>query len=392
MLVPNGGRTSIGGMPKSHHNLQLFGAGMLLTGGAGKNKGALAFSNDGGGAGFQLDYHKGKMLFSSLPPMKHLKTTKAQQIHMAITDRGYVGIGTTKPTVALDVRSNSGITVENSAGDRWNYRTSKDGSLEFSSNKGGFFKFDNAGGMHLSRKKSDYKLEVAGKGMVLTADSTGKAPLVFNADGGGKGFRMDYYKEKMLFGHGDGGRWHVVMKDNGHVGVGTPAPRSALHVKHDSGISIEHGSKAQRWTVATKTNANLAFNYLNKNWVSFTKAGSVGIGTDMPKKKLHVEGDVYVSGKMHVDNYYLKRMAAKAKGPKPKLERLASAEALIQLDEHVSAKVADDAYGMVYATSKKAAEPVDFAHLVTVMHRVVQEHQSEIRQLKKRISALEGKK
>jgi hypothetical protein len=392
MLVPTGGRASIGGAPKSHHNLQLFGAGMLITGGPGANKGTLAFSNDGGGSGFQMDYHTGKILFASLPPMKHLKNKKAQRVHMAITDRGFVGIGTTKPTAALSVKSNSGISVQNTAGAKWTYRTSKDGSLEFTSNRGGFFKVDNQGGMHLSRKQSKYKLEVAGTGMMLAGDSTGKAPLVFNADGGGRGFRMDYFKEKMMLGHGDGSKWHMVMQDNGHIGVGTPAPKSAVHVKHDTGITIEHGSKLQRWSVATKANANLAFSYMKHNHISFTKAGFVGIGTDKPKKQLHVEGDVYVSGKMHVDNYYLKKLAAKVKGAKkPKLERMESTEALIQLDEHVSAKVSDDAYGMVHSGTK-ATEPVDFANLMTVMHRVVQEHQSEIKQLKARLAVLEAKK
>merc|ERR1712072_442400 len=166
-----------------------------------------------------------------------------------------------------------------------------------------------------------------------------------------------------------------------------------MHVKHDTGITIEHGSKLQRWALATKANGNMAFSYMNKNKVSFTKAGFVGIGTEKPKKQLHVEGDVYVSGKMHVDNYYLKKLAAKVKkgAKKPKLERMESTEALIQLDEHVSAKVSDDAYGMVHS-GIKATQPVDFANLMTVMHRVVQEHQSEIKQLKARLAVLEAKK
>jgi hypothetical protein len=385
-LVPGGGRVAVGGAPKSQHALSVFGNGVLLAGGKG-SKGVMAFSNDGGGSGFEMGYSAGKMRFSSLSPTKHLKLSKAQTTHMAITDDGKVGIGTETPTSALSIKSNDGITVENKAGAKWTYRTSKDGHLEFVSNKGGFFKVDNAGGMHLSKKTSKYKLEVAGTGMMLSGDSEGKAPLVFNADGGGKGFRMDYYKEKMMLGHGDGKKWHMTMTDAGLVGVGTPSPTSGVHVKHDSGIAIEHGSKSQKWTVFTHANANLDFGYMGSTKVSYTKAGYVGIGTTAPKKMLHVEGDVYIAGKMHLDNWYTKKLQAKA--AKPKLEMLDSAEALIQLDEHVSARMGDGSVGLVHKS--KEAQPVDLSSLVTYMHRVVQEQQAQIRELKARVSHLETK-
>lgn len=396
VLVPDGGRAAIGGKPEGQHNLQLFGTGMMITGGKGANKGTLSFANDGGGTGFQMDYDNGAMQFATLPPMKHLKTTKASQVHLSILDNGRVGVGTTTPSSALSIRSDTGITVENTAGAKWTYRTTADGDLEFESNKGGFFKVDNQGGMHLSRnKKSPYKLEVDGTGMMLTGGEKGKAPLVFNADGGGEGFQMDYYKEKMMFGHGSGKKWHMIVSDAGLVGVGTPTPESAMHVKHDSGIAIEHGTKLEKWTIATSAEASLGFSYRGKPHVSFAKGGFVGIGTDKPTKTLHVEGDVFVSGKLHVDNNYLKKMAKKIASPStptPTLERLSSAEALIQLDEHVSAKMDDQSYGIVHQQkSEKASESVDYASLMTVMHRVMQEHQQEIKTLRERVAALEAK-
>lgn len=397
MLVPDGGRTAIGGKAQGQHNLQVTGPGMLLTGGKAKNAGVIAFANDGGGTGFQMDYDNGMMQFASLPPMKHLKTSVASKLHMAILDNGRVGVGTTEPASAFAVKSDTGVTIENKQGASWTYRTDENGHLEFTSNKGGFFKVDNLGGMHLTKKQSKYKLEVDGSGMKLTGDGSdgGKAPLVFNADGGGKGFQMDYYKEKMMLGQGDGNKWHMTIMDNGLVGVGTPVPESAVHVKHNSGVSIEHGAKAEKWTVATKDNGNLHFDYMGAQKISFTKAGYVGIGTDKPTKALHVEGDVYVSGKMKVDNNYLKKMAANLASPTtpaPALERLETAEALIQLDEHVSAKMEDDSYGMVHRTdSERATEPVDYASLMAIMHRVVQEQRAEIKQLKERVTALETK-
>jgi len=226
--------------------------------------------------------------------------------------------------------------------------------------------------------------------MMLSGDSTGKAPLVFNADGGGKGFRMDYYKEKMMLGHGNGKKWHMAMTDDGLLGVGTPSPTNVLHVKHNSGIAIEHGTKAHKWTVATAENAHLDFAYNGKPLVSYTKTGFVGIGTDKPKKMLHVEGDVFVAGKMHLDNWYTKKMAAQT-GKKPKLERLSSAEALIQLDAHVSAKMEDDSVGLVHADPKLESSPVDLASLVTALHRVAQDQKTQIEELKARVAKLENK-
>merc|ERR1712093_334387 len=130
------------------------------------------------------------------------------------------------------------------------------------------------------------------------------------------GFRMNYYKEKMRFGQGEGSdKVHMVLTDAGLLGIGIDTPQHAMHVKHDSGIAIEHGSKVEKWNIATTKEATLGFNYQGKTQVSFNKAGFVGIGTDKPTKALHVEGDVYVSGKMHCDNNYLKKKAAKLTVP-----------------------------------------------------------------------------
>merc|ERR1712086_557835 len=181
------------------------------------------------------------------------------------------------------------------------------------------------------------------------------------------------------------------------MGVGTPSPEHALHVKHDTGIAIEHSSSgAMKWTVSTSAKGSLGFAYKAAPKITVTKDGFVGIGTEAPTKTLHVEGDVFVSGKMHVDNNYLKKKAAQLAAPAPAAEvalnRLESTEALIQLDEHVSAKMDDDSYGMVHLPeSTKAAEAVDYASLMAVMHRVVQEHQSEIKALRERVASLEAK-
>jgi len=401
VLVPDGGRAAIGGKPKGHHNLQLFGNGMMVTGGTNPGSGVLAFANDGGGAGIQMDYHAGAMKIGSLPATKHLKINAAAKTHMTILDNGRLGVGTSDPVSAFTVKSNTGLTVQNNAGLKWTSTVTKDGHLEYTNGKGGYFKFAADGGMHLTEKPSKYKLEVDGKGMMLKGGAKGKAPLIFGNNGGGKGFQMKYYKQKMSFGQGEGSnKVHMTLADTGLLGVGISDPQHAVHVKHDSGIAIEHGSKAEKWNIATSGKATLGFRYQGKTQVSMNNKGYLGIGTDNPTRALHVEGDVYISGKIHSDNNYLKKKAsaltvprAAAPAEEVELSRLDSVEALIQLDEHVSAKMDEpDTYAMVHnPDSKKALEPVDYASMMAIMHRVVQSQQETIKKLEGRVVALEGK-
>jgi len=168
-----------------------------------------------------------------------------------------------------------------------------------------------------------------------------------------------------------------------------------MHVKHNNGIGIEHGDKAEKWNLVTGADGTLSFSHLDKGKkMSITKEGKVGIGTDKPVHHLHVVGDAYVTGKMHVDNNYLQRKAAALSVPSaaaPALERLTSEEALIQLDEHVSAKMEDESYGMVHRPGhKKENEPVDYASMMAVMHKVVQEQQATIAKLEQRVAVLES--
>jgi hypothetical protein len=382
LLAHAGGRVGIGGEAKSHHNLYLSGTGAMISGGSVQNRGVLAFSNDGGGAGFQMDYFKGKMMLGSLPPTAHLKKSTDQQTYMTFTDSGFVGIGTDSPSASLSIKSKSGIKVENKAGASWTYNVADDGSLEFLSNKGGFFSVDNDGGMHLNKKKTvDYKFEVSGKGLRLQGDSTGQAPLLFAPDAGGKGFRMDYQNEKMFLGHESGKRWHMVLADSGMVGVGTTTPVTGLHVKHDKGIAIEHGGKqVHRWEVATQPKAELSFSFMGKSKVVMTSTGNVGIGTEKPSKTLHVEGDVFVAGKLQVDNWFSKKSKKKAER-----NLLTESEALIQLDEHVAGRAGEDHYGIVDSEHN----PADYIKMMAVMHKVLQSHQEEIKNLKAKVQELE---
>jgi len=393
VFMPGGGRVAVGAAPEGQHNLQVTGPGILLAG--AKNSvasGALAFANDGGGNGFMFDYDKGLMKFGSLGPSEHLKITAEQTTFMAITDTGRVGIGTNEPSGALNIKSDDGLVIENAAGLKWTLKADKNGHLQAMSSSGGYFIVDKEGGVRSTEEISPYKMVVDGTGLLMDGGSKGDAPLVFTANGGGKGFQMKYNKEHMYFGRGDGDKNHFVVSDDGWVGVGVDSASHGIHLKHNTGMAIENGDKAEKWNMATDQAGMLTFRQGADDKVHFTKGGFVGINTAKPKKHLHVEGDAFIAGKMHVDNYYLKKKAAAlvVNQPAPALERLTSEEALIQLDEHVSAKMDDGNYGMVHRPGHKLEnEAVDYASMMTVMHRVMQEQQATIAKLSERVAALE---
>jgi hypothetical protein len=54
--------------------------------------------------------------------------------------------------------------------------------------------------------------------------------LLFASDGGGDGFQFDYYQGKMYIGNYGATAWHMVIQDNGYVGIGTTQPTGKLHV------------------------------------------------------------------------------------------------------------------------------------------------------------------
>ena len=200
---------------------------------------------------------------------------------------------------------------------------------------------------------------------------------------------MDYSAEKMIFGHEDGKKTHMVIDDAGMVGMGTDNPMGGLHVKHEKGIAIEQGGgKLSRWNVhASKDTAALVFGFMDSPKVTFTHKGYVGIGTQDPKRMLHVEGDMWVGGRLHVDNWFAKKAKERSSGaqkPAAVVHELGETQALLELDEHPSGKV-DDSYGTVDADSN----PADYTKMMALMHKVIQSHTKEIRELKARLAKLE---
>jgi hypothetical protein len=103
-----------------------------------------------------------------------------------------------------------------------------------------------------------------------------------------------------------GGGMVMTMGDNGYVGIGTNNPGLKLHIQSpaDHKIRLQHQGSADHTDLIKRPNGTFAiYNGTNstawKGPLSMNKSGFVGIGTEGPSQKLHVEGNTYTNGWLH---------------------------------------------------------------------------------------------
>ena len=108
-----------------------------------------------------------------------------------------------------------------------------------------------------------------------------------------------------ILGVNNAGSYHMVVKGDGKVGIGTNAPTSELHLYTTSGnnyLKIENQSTSQAalwWKTGTTDASWIAYIpssssdlrlYAGADKVTFKTDGKVGIGTTAPEAKLHIKG------------------------------------------------------------------------------------------------------
>lgn len=97
----------------------------------------------------------------------------------------------------------------------------------------------------------------------------------------------------------------MTLADNGNVGIGTNNPGLKLHVQssHEHKIRLQHEGSADFTDLIKRSGG--AFTIVNNvggiwnGFFSIANSGNVGLGTEGPGQKLHVEGNSYMNGWLH---------------------------------------------------------------------------------------------
>lgn len=98
----------------------------------------------------------------------------------------------------------------------------------------------------------------------------------------------------------------TILQSNGNVGIGNTSPSYAFHMGYGKGLRVEGGTTtadtANYFSFGGNGTFGIdAYGVPNGRFV-VRNSGNVGIGTDDPKRKLDVRGDVNIIGDIDVNN------------------------------------------------------------------------------------------
>ena len=207
---------------------------------------------------------------------------------MRIDSAGNVGIGTTSPDAPLHIVGTANVpllTLE-STGDTILQINRNDDTIG-GGNRTGIIQFGAEGswGTNLATSKIwSYAEET------FTSTANGTSLRFFTTELG-----ATTPTEKMI------------IDTNGNIGIGTTSPDSKLHIKQsvdtiDGGLTLESVDGTQEWSIDANNAGNFRIYKGTTAIARFDSSGNFGIGTTLPTQKLHVAGNLRVTGAYYDSN------------------------------------------------------------------------------------------
>ena len=198
---------------------------------------ALSVVNNGTGPAFVVN-QKGTQ------PVAHFQDDGATALYIA--DGGNVGLGTSNPGGALEVKGNGG---------------------------------SGAGRIRISNS-SDPALEISNS-------TTVKGYLYYDTTGA----------DTVNLRHATGGVSQFTLASNGNAGIGTSSPAAKLEVSNGTvNFQVAPDSGTSRVVIGPSTNHSLAFQTNAATGMTINASGNVGIATTLPQEKLTVSGNISSNG------------------------------------------------------------------------------------------------
>ena len=201
-----------------------------------------------------------------------------------------VRIQNTGNVLYAGVEGSSGNRFVGSSVDNAFFGTTSDSGLEFATHNNVRMVVDGDGNVGIGETSPDGKLHI--KGSTATGDASHilfentQGSKVFAIGGGSTGVTNSH----LYFRNVTDNTRPMVITDAGNVGIGTDAPGEKLVIKGTTSFMATNSTN--RWMAYTYTDNTFRLNYngAGADELVINSSGHVGIGTDSPVAKLHIQG------------------------------------------------------------------------------------------------------